>query len=134
MFLKPKLHKKSKNGFRTILSRRYPLLFFSKNYFLAKQTSIMLDVLLFLKKIMAIYKDKVDQFKKISCRIFRISWNISKLRLFNFFICDFLFLKIRFWGLGKLIVVITATKYFYRKPLLEPKLDCKARLQSKLYN
>ena len=33
MFLKPKLHKQSKNGFKTISCRRYPLMIFSKNCF-----------------------------------------------------------------------------------------------------
>ena len=33
MFLKPKLHKQSKNGFKTISCRRYPLMIFLKNCF-----------------------------------------------------------------------------------------------------
>ena len=33
MFLKPKLHKESKNGFKTISCRRYPLMIFLKNCF-----------------------------------------------------------------------------------------------------
>ena len=33
MFLRPKCHKESKNGFKTISFRRYPTMFFSKNCF-----------------------------------------------------------------------------------------------------
>ena len=37
MFLKPKLHKESKNGFKTINFRRYPVMIFSKNSFRSKK-------------------------------------------------------------------------------------------------
>ena len=37
MVLKPKLHKKSKNGFKTINYRRYPVMIFSKNWFRRKK-------------------------------------------------------------------------------------------------
>ena len=37
MFLKPKLHKESKNGFKTINYRRYPVMIFSKNCFRSKK-------------------------------------------------------------------------------------------------
>ena len=46
MFLKPKLHKESKNGFKTINYRRSPVMFFSKNYFRCKKSTKQLDVLL----------------------------------------------------------------------------------------
>jgi hypothetical protein len=46
MFLKPKLHKESKNGFKTINYRRYPEMIFSKTVFGAKKSSKKLDVLL----------------------------------------------------------------------------------------
>ena len=42
MFLKPKLNKESKNGFKTINYRRYPVMIFSKNCFRSKK---------FIKKI-----------------------------------------------------------------------------------
>jgi hypothetical protein len=65
MFLKPKLHKESKNGFKTISCRRYPVMIFSKNCFrcktIIKNIGCFVDFWIF----MAIYMDKSDQFKKI---------------------------------------------------------------------
>ena len=46
MFLKPKFHKESKNGFKTINYQRYPVMIFSKNLFRSKKSSKKLDVLL----------------------------------------------------------------------------------------
>jgi hypothetical protein len=40
MFLKPKLHKESKNGFKTINYRRSPVMIFSKNCFCLKKIII----------------------------------------------------------------------------------------------
>ena len=37
MFLKAKLHKESRNGFKTINYRRYPVMIFSKNWFSAQK-------------------------------------------------------------------------------------------------
>ena len=37
MFLKPKLHKESKNGSKTINCRPYPVLFFQKTFFGGKK-------------------------------------------------------------------------------------------------
>ena len=39
MFLKPKLHKESKNGFKTINYRCSPVMFFSKNFFWHQKSS-----------------------------------------------------------------------------------------------
>ena len=39
MFFKAKLPKESKNGFKTISCRRYPVMFFSKNYFWHQKSS-----------------------------------------------------------------------------------------------
>ena len=46
MFLKPKLHKESKNGFKTINYRPSPVMIFSKNCFWGKKSSKKLDILL----------------------------------------------------------------------------------------
>ena len=46
MFFKAKLPKESKNRFKTISCRRYPLMFFSKNYFRHQKSSKELDILL----------------------------------------------------------------------------------------
>ena len=46
MFLKPRLHKESKNGFKTIHCCPYPVLIFSENYFFANMSSKKLDILL----------------------------------------------------------------------------------------
>jgi hypothetical protein len=65
MFLKPKLHKESKNVFKTINYRPSPVMIFSKNCFrckkIFKKIGRFVDFLIF----MAIYMDKLDQFKKI---------------------------------------------------------------------
>ena len=62
MFLKPKFHKKSKNGFKTINFRRYPVMIFSKNSFrskkIIKKIGCFVDFWIFL----AIYMNKLDQF------------------------------------------------------------------------
>ena len=63
MFLKPKLHKESKNGFKTISCRCYPVMIFSKNYFrckkIIKNNGCFVDFWIF----MAIYMDKLDLLK-----------------------------------------------------------------------
>ena len=46
MFLKAKLYKESRNGFKTINYRRYPVMIFSKNWFSAQKIIKKLDVLL----------------------------------------------------------------------------------------
>ena len=62
MFLKPNLHKKSKNGFKTISCRPYPVMIFSKNCFWCKKSSKKIghsdDFLTF----MAMYMIKLHQF------------------------------------------------------------------------
>ena len=55
MFLKPKLHKESKNGFKTINYRPYPVMIFSKNCFKSKKSSKKLDILLILNFYCNIY-------------------------------------------------------------------------------
>ena len=73
MFLKPKLYKESKNGFKTINYRRSPVMIFSKNCFwskkIIKKVARFADFWIF----MAICMDELDQFKKINYRTFRIS-------------------------------------------------------------
>ena len=50
VFLKPKLHKESKNGFKTINSRCYPVMIFSKTCFWRKKNhQKKLNVLLIFK-------------------------------------------------------------------------------------
>ena len=79
MFLKPKLHKESQNGFKIINSRRYPVMIFSKNCFRCKKITEQIGYFVDFWIFMAIYIDELDQFKKINCRTFRISWNITKM-------------------------------------------------------
>ena len=79
MFLKPKLHKQSKNGFKTINYRRSLVMFFSKNCFRSKKIIKKVGRFVDFWIFMAIYMDKLDQFKKNNCRTFRISWNITKM-------------------------------------------------------
>ena len=49
MFFKAKLPKESQNGFKTISCHRYPVMFFSKNYFWYQKSSKKLDVLLIIE-------------------------------------------------------------------------------------
>ena len=92
MFLKPKFHKESKNGFKTITYRCYPVMIFSKNWFWSKK---------FIKKVgcfvdfwifMVIYMDKLDQFRKFNCRTFRIRWNITKMLKTEQFFHEWIFI------------------------------------------
>ena len=62
--------------------------------------------------LMAIYMDKLDQFKKFNCRTFRITWNITKIiKTEQFFHITFYFWKSGVWGLEKPI----AAKYNSKK-------------------
>ena len=79
MFLKPKLHKESKNGFKTINYRRYPVMIFSKNCFRSKKIIKKVGRFVDFWIFMAICMAELDQFKKNNCRTFRISWNITKM-------------------------------------------------------
>ena len=92
MFLKPKFHKESKNGFKTITYRCYPVMIFSKNWFWSKK---------FIKKVgcfvdfwifMVICMDKLDQFRKFNCRTFRIRWNITKMLKTEQFFHEWIFI------------------------------------------
>ena len=62
IFLKPKLHKESKNGFKKINYRRSPVMIFSKNCFwsnkIIKKVARFVDFWIF----MAICMDELDQF------------------------------------------------------------------------
>ena len=93
MFLKPKLHKESKNGFKTINYRPSPVMIFSKNCFwgkkIIKKVGCFVDFWIF----MAIYMNKLDQFKKNNCRTFRISWNITKMLKTDHFFHMWLFIR-----------------------------------------
>ena len=91
MFFKAKLPKGSKNGFKTISCRRYPVIFFSKNYFRHQKSSKNWTFCWFLNFYGNIYG--LTSFKKNNCRTFRIRWNITKM--IKFFICIFKFLNIR---------------------------------------
>ena len=95
MFLKAKLHKESRNGFKTIIYRRYPVMIFSKNWFSAQKIIKKLDVLLifeflcqYICIIRPVLKDLIAELLE-SVEILTKCWKI-----FNFFTCDFLFLKI----------------------------------------
>ena len=92
MFLKPKFHKESKNGFKTITYRCYPVMIFSKNWFwskkLIKQVGRFVDFWIF----MAICMDKLDQFRKFNCRKFRIRWNITKMLKTEQFFHEWIFI------------------------------------------
>jgi hypothetical protein len=55
MFFKAKLPKEYKNGFKKISCRRYPVMFFSKNYFRHQKSSKKLDVLLTFEFFVNIY-------------------------------------------------------------------------------
>ena len=92
MFLKPKLHKESKNGFKEINYRRSPVMIFSKNCFWSDK--IIKKILTFVDSwiFMAIYMDKLDQFKKNNCRTFRICWNITKMLKTEHFFHEWLFI------------------------------------------
>ena len=79
MFLKPKLHKESKNGFKTISCRPYPVMIFSKNCFWCKKIIKKIRRFDDFWTFMAMYMIKLHQFKKNNCRKLRISWNITKM-------------------------------------------------------
>ena len=78
-FLKPKLHKESKNGFKTINYRRYPVMIFSKNCFRSNKIIKKVGHFVDFWISMAICMDELDQFKRNNCRTFSISWNITKM-------------------------------------------------------
>ena len=65
MIFKAKLHKESKNGFKTINCHRYPVMFFSKDYFQHQKSSKKIGHFVDFWNFMSIYIDKLDQFKKI---------------------------------------------------------------------
>ena len=79
MFFKAKLPKESKNGFKTISCRRYPVMFFSKNYFWHQKSSKQLDVLLIFEFLCQYKWINKTSFNKFNCRTFRISWNTTKI-------------------------------------------------------
>ena len=79
MFLKPKLHKESKNGFKTINYRPSPVMIFSKNCFWGKKIIKKLDILLSFEFLWQNIWINGTKFKKINSRTFRISWNITKI-------------------------------------------------------
>ena len=62
MFLKPKLLKQSKNGFKTICCRCYPLMIFSKNCFSVQNNHQKIRCFVDFWIFMAIYIDLLDQF------------------------------------------------------------------------
>ena len=91
--LKPKLHKESKNGFKTINYRRYPVMIFSKKtVFKAKKIFKKVGRFVDFWIFMAIYMDKLDQFRKFNCRTFRIRWNITKMLKTEQFFHEWIFI------------------------------------------
>ena len=62
IFFKPEWPKESKNGFKTINYRPYPLVFFSKNCFWRKKIIKKIGCFVDFWIFMAIYMDKLDQF------------------------------------------------------------------------
>ena len=64
MFLKPKLHKESKNGFKTISCRPYPVMIFSKNCFWCKKIIKKIGRFDDFWTLMAMYMITLHQFKK----------------------------------------------------------------------
>ena len=85
MFFKAKLLKESKNGFKTISCRRYPVMFFSKNYFWYQKSSKKLDVLLIfeiLSQEMCIIKTSSEKIDFGTSRICSKIQKILKTKLF----------------------------------------------------
>ena len=64
MFLKPKLHEESKNGFKTISCRPYPVMIFSKNCFWCKKIIKKIRRFDDFWTFMAMYMITLHQFKK----------------------------------------------------------------------
>ena len=97
MFLKAELHKKSKNGFKTINFRPPSVMNFSKNWFWSKKIIIQIGHFVDFWIFMAIYVNNLDQLKKIKLQDFqnqlKYYQNVKNWSIF--FIPDFLFLKIR---------------------------------------
>ena len=65
MFLEPKLHKESKNGFKTINYRPSPVMIFSKNCFWGKKIIKKIGHFVEFWIFMAKYMDKLDKIKKL---------------------------------------------------------------------
>ena len=93
MFLKPKLHKESKNGFKTISCRCYPVMIFSKNCFRCKTIIKNIDVFLIFEFFWQYIWINQTSFKKFNCRMFRISWNITKMLKTEQFFHMWLFIR-----------------------------------------
>ena len=95
MYLKADLHKESKNEFKTISARPPSVMIFSKYCLQSKKIIIKIGRFVDFWIFMAIYMNKLDQFKKINCRTFRISWNITKMlkteQFFHMFSCYYSF-------------------------------------------
>ena len=87
MFLKAKLHKESRNGFKTIIYRRYPVMIFSKNWFSAQKIIKKLDVLLifeflcqYICIIRPVLKDLIAELLE-SVEILKKCWKIFNILL-----------------------------------------------------
>ena len=108
MFLKAELHKEYKNEFKTINSCPYPVLLFSKNWFQhKKKSSKKLDLLLIFEFLCQYILRPV--LKNLIVGVLESVEILTKFwKLFNFFTCDFLFLKI------SCFIGIIATIGFYR--------------------
>ena len=102
MFFKAKLPKGSKNGFKTISCRRYPVFFFSKNYFRHQKSSKNWTFCWFLIFYGNIYG--LTSFKKNNCRTFRIRWNITKM--IKFFICTFFIFEYQVFDAKKMLLYL----------------------------
>ena len=119
VFLKPKLNKESKSGFKTINYWCYPVLIFSKNWFRSKKIIKKVGHFVDFWIFMAIYMDKLDQFRKFNCRTYRIRWNITKtLKTEQFFSwVNFYLWKAGVWGLEKPIVSVIARKHLIKNDI-----------------
>ena len=112
MFFEPKLHKASKNGFKTINYRPSPVMFFSKNCFwsnkIIKKIGCFVDFCIF----MAIHMDKLDQFKNMLLQDIqnqlKYYHNVKNWGFFSY--VTFYYWKSGVWGLQKPIVATYNSK------------------------
>ena len=99
MFLRPKCHKESKNGFKTISFRPYPTVFFSKNCFRYKKLSKKLDVLLIFEFLWQYIWTNYTSFKKFK-------QNSEIFDFFDDFWCRKQFFEKIITGQGRQLIVL----------------------------
>ena len=91
MFLKAEFHKESKNGFKTINFRRYPVMIFSKNCFRSKKIIKKIGRFDDFWTFMAMYMIKLHQFKKIAGSSESVEILPKYQKLISFFMWLFIF-------------------------------------------